>query len=185
MMPPAGSLPGDPGIDFSLSPSVSRGNVFVLTEDLSLVLALRQSLLEIRYDLTWTNNFWIGLSYLHNGAYRALVLDLGVRSVEERFISHFTEEYGRNSRGNKVLSAPCPIPAHLRRLAEARGYVVLDNGPSAAAVVKALGLASLDGPESHSRNTLAPDCQGGCVLGSPAGHESPSRPRGEPQPLRH
>ena len=54
-------------------PMPRKGEVLILAGDLSLVLGLRQELMLLGYDLTWTNNFWVAMSYLHTRTFASLV----------------------------------------------------------------------------------------------------------------
>jgi hypothetical protein len=120
----------------------SRGEVLILTDDLNLVLPLRYDLLLRHYDLNWTSNFWLAMSYLHNHRFSSLIFDMRVRSVEEKFVPDFVEEYGRGSKGRRIFLATDDISPILRRLLREKGNLVLESVLSPAELVEKLELTS-------------------------------------------
>lgn len=119
----------------------AKGSILVLTEDLSLVVALRHGLLRDGYDLIWNNNFWLALSDLHDTRFKALIFDLRANSVEERFVVQFLEEYEHGSSGKKVFLASPSSSAPLRRQMTKLGHAVISDPVAAPDVIQALDLA--------------------------------------------
>jgi len=146
-----------------------RGEVLLLTESLRLVLEMRERLLDCEYSLTWTNNFWLAMSYMHERRFCGLVIDARVESVEERFLLQFMEEYDERSQGEKVLlAAPC-LSESLRRQSRQRGHRLLGIQVSAPDVLRALGMLDSPGkdtwhlpaygrPRSYVSHAGAPEC---------------------------
>lgn len=126
-----------------------KGNVLILTEDLSLVFSLRHNLMQNGYDLTWTNNFWLALSYLHENIFDALVFDLKVSTVEERFVPHFLEEYDLSSRGKRIFLASSSSSAALRRQMAKQRDVIFSTRHSVPDLVEALELTSNSSSTKH------------------------------------
>ena len=114
--------------------------MLVLTEDVVLVLGLRYALLQHGYDLSWTNSFWMALSYLHARGFSSLIVDMNAGTIEDRFVTHLVEEYDRASTGAKVfVAAAAASPALRRVLGRNRRHVMLDDRGSAESVMAALG----------------------------------------------
>jgi hypothetical protein len=121
--------------------AAAKGDIMIVTDDLTLVFSLRHDLLRGGYGLTWTNNFWVALSYLNDRVFAGVVLDLRVESIEERFIPQFFEEYeGRSSSGAKVLLSAGPLGSGLRSQLQDQGHQVVPASSPARVVVKALQL---------------------------------------------
>lgn len=119
----------------------SRGEILILTDDLNLVLPLRYNLLLRHYDLNWTSNFWLAMSYLHSHRFSSLIFDMRVRSVEEKFVPDFVEEYGRGSKGKRVFLATGDMSPVLRRLLREKGSLVLEKVFSSGDLVEKLELS--------------------------------------------
>jgi len=130
-------------------PSRKIGEVLIITDDLNLVLSMRQDLLALNYDLTWTNNFWIAMSYLRSRVFSSLILDLAVESVEESFVLHFLEEYEERSDGYKLFLKNNQTSALLERQIKDRGHKILSNPLSSDLLVGHLELEKAKNKEDE------------------------------------
>lgn len=104
--------------------------ILAVTNDMSLVYALRLFATRIGLGVQWTNNFWMATSYIHTSSFAALVLDDRLDSVEERYVLDFMSEYDKTSQGKKVLYSHEATPKHLKRLISERGDKCIEaNAP--------------------------------------------------------
>lgn len=119
----------------------NKSEILIVTDDVSLVYALRFSIADYLYGVTWTNNFWVAMSYLHSQTFSAVVVDMRVDSVEEKYLLQFVEEYEKQSRGRKIfLTADTTSTALIRQIRN-RGHVIMDKLLSISELVQALEIA--------------------------------------------
>ncbi len=118
-----------------------HGEILFVTEDISMVYALRFSVALHSIGVTWTNNFWVAMSYLHNQSFDSVVVDLSVESVEEKFLLQFIEEYEIQSRGKKILLSNDATSSALTRQLRRRGHRVLKEPRAVEDLVEALDIA--------------------------------------------
>lgn len=117
-----------------------RGEALFITNDLDLVLSMRHALMPMHFDLTWTNNFWVAMSFLRTRMFSALYLDMDVESVEEQFVPHFIEEYDEFSGGHKVFLASRSLTKAMRRQIVEQGHVVFDVSQPPEELIRAFAI---------------------------------------------
>lgn len=137
---PARVVEVQPGLFRGAAAGRKRGEVLLLTDSLPLVLELRQALLDENYDLTWTNNFWLAMSYLQERQFAGLVLDMRVDSVEERFVVQFIEEYDQHSQGKRIVLGAAALSPAARRSNEKMGQLLYPHSASGCDLIRALEL---------------------------------------------
>jgi hypothetical protein len=118
----------------------TQGKALIVTDNIHLVLPLRICLLRERHALTWSSNFWMGLSYLRHNRFAGLIMDLRVQGIEERFVPDFFDEYGRRSHGNRIVLFDNAVSESLRRLLRERDCRLLNRDIAADELAQNLEL---------------------------------------------
>ena len=118
--------------------------ILILTDDVATVYSLRFAVAEHSIGVTWTNNFWVAMSFLSAQSFASLIVDMRVDTIEEKFVLHFVEEYERRSYGRKIFLACDTLSPALRRRIRERGHEMLDGTTqnTAGQLVMALGIAA-------------------------------------------
>ena len=121
--------------------------VLVVSETLDLAMDLRRLLRTQEYDLTWCNNFWTALSFVHTQRFCGLVMDLGISSMDDRYFGSFLEEYGLASWGPKVLLFPKTTGKCKEMPSGHPEAICLGRSDSPSSIFHALGLHA---PSAHA-----------------------------------
>jgi len=117
------------------------GELLVVTEDASLLFALRERISGLEgWTLRWENHFWTALASLPKNRYAGLVLDMRISSLEEKYILDFVQEYSKRSDGLKLFLSGSNTSNTIKRMLKRQGSIVLKGQHHFESLIKLFGL---------------------------------------------